>query len=218
MRWALGRCIAAVAAMCAGAGAAAGPMLRIDLSGMTIAAGQSFHAAYTGPMIMNRDRSSSLDAIGINGANRSLGAGWELADFRGSLTIVNGLITAGSFEIRVTDSDVVNTYSATLVGGAPLIKGGPGRGFTTGGLTFEGVFSGNTFAGINISDRRGKSKAMRSLFNFKFAPGGRGLDRQGDVDIDIVPTVSAPLPTGAGLGLAGLAATAGFASLVRRRW
>lgn len=216
-------CIAGVVALWAGSGAIAGSLLQINLDGMTVAASPSRMfdtpgAVTTVTMELSHNGNSSLKAITIDGATQSIGDAWTLASFSGRVTIDRGRITGGSFELSVTDSVAVNTFTATLADSDGRAERPFGRGapnITRTSNAFNGLFSGSTFAGIDVSEWIDGPSVVQSFLNMNFRPGRGRIDI--DADIEIVSIISAPLPAGVGLGGAGLAAVAGCSSLLRRR-
>lgn len=202
--------LAAGAAFAVAAAASADSVLQIDVNGLTATAGAGFGTGYTGTLTLSHDADATFNALKIDGVDQPVGAQWSLASFAGSITLSGGVVTGGSFQVDVTDTVVVDTYSASIASGSGMVNTQAGQGFTIDGLTFNGLFGASTFAGIDVSPWHSAQPIGGSFLNFAFMPDAQGVDE--DADIDIFAVV--PAPGGAGLGLAGLA---GLAGLRRRR-
>jgi hypothetical protein len=201
--------------MCLAAGAATAATIQIDVNGLRVATngGGMFSTTHTGALNMTNDANATFNGFKINGVDQGVSAAWVLSNFVGTMNLSNGVVTGGTFEVSVTNASVVNTYSASFVNGAGSVNTQAGQGFTIDDLTFNGMFSGSTFAGVDINAWTG-ANLNGSMLLFGFRPGANGVDNDTDIDIYVDSATVIPLPAGAGLSLAGLAA---IGCLRRRR-
>lgn len=127
-----------------------------------------------------------------------------LGDVMITINLSNGNVTGGSMMLHV-GSDM---YSANIAPGGSVTTF-VGGGFKIDSLTSTGMFTGNTFAGVNIADffaGQAGSGLPGSFLNFRIIPDGNGA---GLSDIDIFVSVPSP----GSLALLGM----GAAVAVRRR-
>jgi len=204
--------LAACSALGFACAADAGSLLRFDVNSLTASADAGFDTTYSGSVLLASDGNSSFEDMRIDGTAQSFGPQWSLAAFTGEVTFLNGAITGGSFMVSVTDGVATDRYAADLVEGSGSIAAQAGQGYLVSGLSFEGMFSGSTFAGIDVSLWHDAEPLSGSFLNFAFAPDAQGVDTDSDYEI-FVEAVVIPLPAGAGLSAAGLL---GFAGLRRR--
>jgi hypothetical protein len=203
MTWLLGTVVMGSVAVTA---ASAESELQFDVNSLTASAAGAFGTGYTGTVTLADDGNSSLTDILIDGTAQGIAAG-QLGSFTGSITIVAGTVTGGSFTITDTSGA---SYSASIVNGSGTVSSSPGATgpFRIDGLTFSGVFAGlvggTDFAGVDVTTWSSAEPLTGSFLQFKFGPGAGGVDE--DADIDIFVTVPLPTPVGlAGVGLIGLA-------------
>ncbi len=195
-----------VAAGVVAANANAGAELQFDVNSLTASAPGVFSTSYTGTITLSDDGTSSLTDMLINGTAQNIAAG-QLTDFSGSITIVGGVVTGGSFTLEANGTE---TYTASIVSGSGSVgtSAGATGPFTIDGLTFMGSFSGLTggtdFAGVDVS--KWDVTSSGSFLEFKYAGG---TDTDSDIDIFVV----VPMPAAASLGAVGLVGLVG----VRRR-
>jgi hypothetical protein len=186
-------------------------LLQIDLNSLTATASSAgFSTGFTGTISLSHDANSTLNGIKIDGTTQTIGAGFVLSSLSGSITTVAGAVTGGSFSVSVFDGFTTDTYTASIVAGSGLINSQAGQGFTIDGLTFSGLFSGTSFAGVDVTTWDSNEPLGGSFLNFAFDPGAGTTDSDADLDVFVM----VPLPTGAGLGLAGLF---GLGAMRRRR-
>lgn len=204
--------LAASSALVCACAADAGSLLRFDVNSLTASAGAGFDTSYSGAVLLGDDGNSVFEDMRIDGAAQAIGAQWSLSDFTGELNFLNGDITGGSFSVSVTDGLTTDIYSADLVAGSGGIAVQAGQGYLVSGLTFEGMFSGSTFAGIDVSLWNDAEPLSGSFLNFAFDPDAQGVDSDADYEI-YIEAVAIPLPAGGALSAAGLLGLAG----VRRR-
>ncbi len=159
---------------------------------------------HTGRLLLSHDANSVLAGVLLNGMNQTLSS--TLASFSGDILFAGGFVSGGSFTVTNVDG---SSYSASIVAGIGRIRTQAGQGFRIDGLTFQGLFSGPLFAGVNVSPFFSVQPLFGSFLHFAFSPNAAGRDA--DADIDIFATI--PLPTSAGLAGAGLLGLAG----IRRR-
>jgi len=173
--------------------------------------GGGFGLDFTGSISMTQDASSILAGVLIDGLSQSVNG--TLSSFSGQIDFLNGDVDGGQFTVTVLENDAVtmNSYTAQIIPGVGDIDpqaGSPGQ-FSIDGLTFEGFFSSDLFAGVDVSDWNESEPLSGSFIQFKFAPGEDGVDNDSDIDIFVV----VPLPAGGALAAVGLVGLAG----VRRR-
>ncbi len=173
--------------------------------------GSAFGTTFTGSIAMFDDATSVLAGVLIDGADaHPVGT---LANFTGQIDFVNGGVAGGFIQVDVLESDAVtvNTYFAQIQTGAGAITTQAGQGFKIDGLTFMGMFSSSTFAGVDVTQWDNAEPLSGSFLQFKFNPDQNGTDIDSDIDIFVV----VPMPTApalAGVGLFGV-----FATTRRRR-
>ncbi len=190
----------------------AGNELQFDVNSLTASANGVFGTGFTGSVSLVDDSNSTLTDMLINGTAQGIAAG-QLGSFTGSITIVAGAVTGGSFTITDTSGA---SYTATIVNGSGTVSNSPGATgpFRIDGLTFNGTFAGlsggTDFAGVDVTTWSSVQPLTGSFLQFKFGPDAQGVDTNTDIDIFAV----VPLPTPVGLGVAGLV---GIAGLRRRR-
>ncbi len=201
---------AAGIAMLAGASmASATTQLQIDVNSLTATAGAGFGTSYTGAVNFTKNVNSDLAGILIDGVGQT--STGTLDTFTGTINLVGGMVTGGSFAVTVLESDAVtfNTYSATIAGGAGQVNTQAGQGFSIDGLTFNGAFTSAVFSGVDVTPWFNNQPLTGSFIHFAFNPNAMGVDTDSDIDI----FVTVPLPAGGAMAFAGLAGLAG----VRRR-
>lgn len=204
-------CTAGALALSAGLASAAG-IMQLDVNSLNAQALDSGGNAsvfggttHTGAIQLSFSASSSLTEVILNGVGQNIASG-QLATFAGTINMVLGQVTGGSFALTLNNTD---TFTTSILGGFGQVNTQAGQGFSVDGLTFNGVFSSTTFAGVNIAPWFNTQPLDGSFINFAFNPDAQtGFDSDADVDIflrtGIIPT---PLAGGmAGLGLFGLAA------------
>lgn len=174
--------------------------------------GGGFGVDFTGSISMAEDATSILAGVLIDGLSQSING--TLSSFSGQIDFLNGDVDGGQFTVSVLESDAVtvNTYTAQIMsgeGGINTQAGSPGQ-FSIDGLTFEGFFSSDLFAGVDVSDWNETEPLTGSFIEFKFAPDETGTDTDTDIDIFVI----VPLPAGGALATVGLV---GLASVRRRR-
>lgn len=201
---------AAALAMLAGAStASATQVLQIDVNALTATAGAGFGTGYTGNVVLSTNANSELAGILIEGVNQGISG--TLDNFAGTINLVGGAVTGGSFSIDVLEADnvTVNTYSASIESGAGQVNTQAGQGFSIDGLTFAGAFTSATYAGVDVTKWFDAQPLRGSFLQFAFNPDANGVDSGSDIDV----FVTVPLPAGGALAFAGMAGLVG----VRRR-
>ncbi len=173
--------------------------------------GGGFGLNFTGTVNISDKAGSSLAGILIDGIGQTVTG--TLADFVGTINLENGDVTGGSFRVDVLESDAVtmNTYTATIVANIGQVEEQAGQGFTINGLTFEGMFSSDTFAGVDVSLWNDNEPLVGSFIEISLDPDDNGLDNDTDVDLFVTPAPVVPLPSApalAGVGLVGVLAGA----------
>lgn len=198
--------VAIIAASCA-SGATLASVLHMDVNALR---SQSLNANgvasafgglnHTGSISLTSGPNSVLADLILNSVAQNIAPG-QLQSFAGSINLVNGGVTGGSFSLTLTDG---HTFTTSIVSGvgqvAPQILPGGVQGFSIDGLTTNGVFSTSTFAGANIAPWFNAQPLTGSFINFGFNPNSSGLDTASDLDIFLVPTPAA----GGVFGLAAL--------------
>ena len=189
-------------------------IVSVDNSGMAdldsaVARGSSgFSTTYTGSITMNDGPLSDLAGILCDGVPFAVTG--SLNDFTGSIDFVNGQVAGGSFTVEVVETGgEINTYSAQIASGIGAINTQAGQGFQIDGLTFAGMFSSGTFAGVDVSRWFEAQPLPGSFLTFQFEPNADGVDTDTDIDIFVV----VPLPAGGAIASVALIGLAG----VRRR-
>lgn len=209
--------VAAVAAAFAGltafgaSSAQATTVLQFDVNSLTAQANGTlpFSSTFTGTIVLSDDADSVLSDILINGAAQGIAAG-QLADFQGEIELVNGQVVGGFFYLEDTSG---NSYQASIAASGQVtdIGGGDPGPYLINGLTFNGTFSSNTFAGVDVSAWSDNQPLSGSFLQFKFGPNDQGIDV--NVDADIFVVVPNPAVAAGALPLLGLIG----AGYIRRR-
>lgn len=207
--------VAAVAAAFAGltafgaSSAQATTKLQFDVNSLTAQVNGPFSSTFTGTIVLSDDADSVLSDILINGAAQGIAAG-QLADFQGEIELVNGQVVGGFFYLEDTSG---NSYQASILASGQVTDiGGSDPGpYLINGLTFNGTFSSNTFAGVDVSAWSDNQPLSGSFLQFKFGPNDQGIDV--NVDADIFVVVPNPAVAVGALPLLGLIG----AGYIRRR-
>jgi hypothetical protein len=161
---------------------------------------------HTGSLVLSEAAGSVLNDIAIQTGGP--GNPFMPQSFSGSLgdtaitiNLSNGMVTGGSMMVHVG----TDMYSATIAPGGSVTTF-VGGGFKIDSLTSAGMFSGGTFAGVNIADfftAQNPGGLPGSFLNFRIIPDPQGA---GNSDIDIfVSNIPSPGSL-ALLGLGGLVA------------
>jgi hypothetical protein len=220
------RVLAAVATvLAAGSALSAAPIIHFDINGITVQARNSGGQnsafgglAHTGSLAFGfQSGTSELVDISIQ---QSIGGQpvhqdftGQLTNFSGNVNLSGGRITGGNF----TFADGADTYSADIVPDVGAVGTYVGGGFTLQGLTINGHFSGNHFAGVDVSpwfNAQTLNGIIGSFLQFNWNPNAQGFSY---ADMDIFAEVSAiPLPPAAWTGLSTLAGV-GLLGYIRRR-
>jgi len=163
--------------------------LQIDINSFTTTVNDPpFDVNYTGSITMSDDANSELADILIDGVEQVTTG--SLASFMGEIDFVNGNVVGGFFDVMVVESDGVtmNSYSASIGDQEGNISPQAGQGFSIDGLTFNGLFSSSTFAGIDVEDWSEDQPLNGSFIQFQFNPtvpklGILPFDDETDIDI-----------------------------------
>ncbi|MGP1309400.1 MAG: hypothetical protein ACTS27_04305 [Phycisphaerales bacterium] len=163
---------------------------------------------HTGTITLSSGSATNLADVLIDGAAQNIAANM-LMTVNGVINLTNGNVTGGSIALSLNNGD---TFTTDIQGGAGSVAFQAGQGFSIDGLTTNGVFSSNSFAGVDISAWFNDQPLDGSFIEFAFGPNALGFD--GDTNLDIFlpaeedrPEIPAPLAGGmAGLGLLGLGA------------
>lgn len=197
--------------------------VQLDVNSLTVvASGGTFNTSFTGSLALTGDANSSLTSVLKDGAAdpgfTGPYAGTALS-FMATFSFTNGDISGIGISVGVdlnADTVIDDTYTTTVAPGMGNIdtdKGRPGD-FIITARTFGGMFSGTTFAGVDVSEFFGMSNPG-NFINFKVngasLNGASRSDNDVDIDIFVRPI---PLPSGAGMAAVGLI---GLASVRRRR-
>lgn len=218
----LGAAVATV--LVAGSAASAELVLHMDVNNIRAQAtngggvnGPFGGLAHTGAVQFSfQSGTSILAALDIhNGTNPPINQNptGALTNFTGVINLSNGMVTGGNLTVTAGG----DTYTAQIVPNVGAVSPYIGGGFKIEGLTFQGMFSGPTFAGVDVSpwfNFQGSGGLPGSFLQFNFQPDANGFSF---ADIDLFVAVTAiPLPPA---GWAGLATLAGvmIAGYVRRR-
>lgn len=207
------RCLTVVSAVAAlgvagAAHASTFSSLHFDLDGLVAqtSTGGAFDLNYSGDLLLSSN--NAADLAGVFGDGLTLAGTFTgvLDSFAATVTIDNGDIVGGSFAIVLVGGE---TYSASITANSGEVRdttGGVGsvREYFFEGLTFDGVFSSNTFGGLNVSNFVAGIPLAGELFEFGYTPDANGFDDAATMDIFVV----VPTPLGVSLGLAGLAGIA----------
>ncbi len=208
--------VAVAAALGMASVASADTVLQLDLNSLLTTGGAGFSTSFTGTLTIVDDSDSALVDIFIDGVAQNIPTSM-LKDMSGEITLVSGDVTGGFLDVvawSVTaGSGDFNTYHATIVDGFGEVVSQT-TGFAIDGLTFSGTFSSTSddtvFATVDVTDWDDVEPLNGSFVEFAYDPNTSGVDDVSDMDIFIV----IPLPTTAGMGLAGLL---GIGLLRRRR-
>ncbi|MDX9912614.1 MAG: hypothetical protein RBS39_12355 [Phycisphaerales bacterium] len=197
--------------------ASATRILQVDFNAGTGTVTAPFSTNYTGMFKVTnvlgggaRDMNAVILDLLVDGTEQGVGQ-VSTADFNFNLMadFVNGKITGGSVEIvgvaggvegaagRYTAQIVPNNTSDVNI----LQVQGSGL-FVISGLTFNGFFDSADFFGFDVTEWDMAEPLRGNFDTIAFQPGTSGTDNNVDVDVFIQ---GIPLPTTAGMGLAGLA-------------
>ena len=182
--------------------------IKLDINSIVIDAGGAFNGTtHTGTLQLSMDADSNMFGIQINNGSNLI-AGNPLTNFTGTIDLVNGVVTGGSFTVTAG----ADTYTAMIVANSgdvdtQALPGGA-QGFTIDGLTFQGFFSSNSFAGVNVTPWFSAQPLIGSFINLFYDPDANGVDSGADIDIVAITSV-VPLPAAAGMGLVGMFGIAG---------
>ncbi len=181
--------------------------LFIDVNTLTATFnGGAFSTSATGSINIVSNASSVLAGVRINGVAQPISA--SLTTYSGRIDLVNGGVTGGFVSILNSDG---TTYTADIANGVGSVSSQAGQGFSIDGLTFNGLFANNFFAGVNITPWWFTQPRPGSVITFAFNPNANGVDNNTDIDLYVL---TVPTPQAAGLGLAGLL---GLGAARRRR-
>lgn len=192
--------LAAAAVLGASGAASAVPLeLFIDINTLTAtwagAGGQAFSLNATGTLTLADNATpSTLAGVRIDGVAQTVTS--TLSSFSGTITLLNGVVTGGSFSTTNADA---TSYGASVRANSGSVSTQAGQGFSIDGLTFNGLFGSASYAGVNVSPWFNTQPDNGSFLNFAF--NGNNTDNNVDVDLYVL----VPMPAAAGLGLAGLA-------------
>jgi hypothetical protein len=172
---------------------------------------------HTGAVQFSFDVNSSiLAAIDIqdgNGTPINQTLTGQLINFTGRINLSNGMVTGGNINVQATGGD---TYTADITPNVGAVTPYVGGGFKIEGLTFNGMFSSSTFAGVDVTPWFGTQQQgglLGSFLQFNFTPVPNGFSF---ADVDLF--VSAiPLPPAGWTGLATLAGLMAAGYIRRRR-
>lgn len=207
--------MAIATSLACGSLATAAQTLQMDLNalGVVVANGAGAGSAFGG---LNHTGSVSLSAVlgvstmagvFVNGISQNFSG--TMTSMTGLIQLTNGNVTGGSLSVTVNGTD---TYSAQIAT-AGYVENYIGGGFTVQGLTFNGMFSSNSFANVNVTPWSGGGLSG-SFLQFNFAPNANGT---GSADLDLfVNAPVIPLPPAASMGLTVLGGLM-VAGYVRRR-
>lgn len=196
--------LAAALVAAAATASQAATTLQLDLNSIVVSGGAGFDQNFSGTLTLGTDANSSLAGILLNGTGIGPGAGWSLSSLVGTIDISGGTISGGSFTITAGDGISTDTYTAAIVNGVGSITFEAGIGWRLNGVTFNGLFSGDTFAGTDVSVFNAAEPLSGAFTEFAFSPDAAGIDT--DANMDVFVTI--PLPTTAAMAslpLLGLA-------------
>ena len=205
MKRVLSAAIAAVVVTVASTSASAVSKLQFDVNGLTVDAGASFGLSHTGTLTLSGSGTlaglvgTQLAAVLID--DLAVPFSWSSISVSGSISLVLGGVTGGSFTVTVDGTDV---YTATILTGSGMVNPQAGQGFTIDGLTFMGTFSSTSWAGVDVSAFDAVEPLNGNFLTLSYSPDAAGKDTSADMEVFVV----IPLPFTAGLaslGLAGLA-------------
>lgn len=163
---------------------------------------------HTGNVFLSSTGTTNLAGVLIDGSPQPIVAG-QLMTLSGVINLVNGMVMGGNIDITLNNGD---TFTTDIQSGFGQVQFQAGQGFSIDGLTENGFFSSNSFAGVNVSTWYNDQPLEGSFIEFAFGPNGMGIDNDTNLDIFLPaeedrPEIPAPLAgTLAGLGLLGLGA------------
>jgi len=209
-------CLAAAVFMVGASGVSADQELQLDLNSLkatfTPSGGDSlpFTTSSTGTIALVDDSNTSLADILKDGASQTLTG--TLKDFTGSITLSGGSVTGGSFSVEAYDvgsAGSSKTYTASIKSSSGSVNTQAGQGFTIDGLTFSGLFSGTSFAGVDVTPWDSNEPLDGSFLEFAFNPSSTtGVDN--DADVDLYVLVPLPVPALLAASLFGVVGGAGW--------
>ncbi|MEX2217586.1 MAG: hypothetical protein WD749_02405 [Phycisphaerales bacterium] len=222
MRKAVGAAVATVLA--AGAAVSGAPIFHFDVNGLTVQARDASGASgtfgglsHTGSLSFGfQGGVSQIAAIGIQetigGASQNQNFTGVLTSFTGTVNMVNGRITGGTFRITAGE----DFYQADIVPQVGAVSNYVGGGYKLDGLTFNGQFGDSQFVNVDVSPWFNMQHLAGGLFGsflqFNWAPNASGFSYADmDVFVDVIP-----LPPAAWTGMATLAGI-GLIGYIRRR-
>jgi hypothetical protein len=189
---------ALAATLACGTVASAAQTLQMDLNALGVQVtgagglGSPFGGlSHTGAVNLNRVVAiSSLAAVLIDGIDQNFTG--TLSNMTGVINLNAGNVVGGSLSVTVNG---VDTYTAQIanVGYVETFIGG---GYTIQGLTFNGLFSSNSFGNVNVTPWAGGG-LPGSFLQFNFNPTANGT---GFADIDLFVNV-VPLPSAVYAGM-----------------
>lgn len=157
---------------------------------------------------------AGMDIQTDNGAPVNQNVTGTLANFTGTINLNNGMVTGGSLT-ATAGSDAYTAQITPNVGAVSTFVGG---GYKIEGLTFNGMFSGGTFAGVDVSpwfNSQTLGGLLGSFLQFNFSPNNDGF-AYSDLDL-FVNTQVVPLPPAGWAGLATLGCVMVGGYIRRRR-
>jgi hypothetical protein len=213
--------LALAALTLSGSAALADPTIQLDVNALSTqtrnAAGapSAFNGlTHTGSVSFSFDASRSvLFAVAIRQTPDDpfidQGFTGALSNFTGTLNLVGGVVTGGTFTASVNGNS--DSYTAQILPDdgslTSIVQPYAGGGFTISGQTANGLFSDAFFGNVNVTPWFAFGGAPGSFLQFNFNPNAQG---QSNADMDIFATVPAP-------GTLGLLAGAGLLAARRRR-
>jgi hypothetical protein len=199
----------------------ADPTLQIDVNAIKIQIrdGQGQNSAFgglshTGSINFSLDPATVLAGIGIrttpNGPFSNANFSGTISNFTGVINLNNGQVTGGNLGVFVNAG--TDSYTCSIVPGIGAVSTYVGGGFKVEGLTFQGLFSDNTFGNVDVTPWAG-GNLPGSFLEFNFDPNASG---GGFSDMDIFVDV-VPLPPAAWAGLGTLAGVMAVGYVRRRK-
>ena len=173
--------------------------LQIDVNSAVVTAAGGFDGlTHTGTLQITSDGNSTMFGVLIDDV-LSGGQG-ENITITGEISLVNGMVTGGFFSVVVDAT--MDAFTANIVNGSGMVTTQVGQGFKIDGLLVQGLFSGNSYAGVDVSAWNAAEPLNGSFLTFAYDPDEDGIDDSADVDLyAFVPTPGAI----ALFGLGGLA-------------
>lgn len=193
-------------------------VLQMDINSLSATAvssvmGGVFDTGFSGTVTISDNVNSLLSSIiiSIGGIDADQGITSFRPTVSGTITIVAGTVTGGTFSI----SDGTDIYTADIVSGSGVVttETGSNGAFGIDGISFNGMFTSNTFAGVDVTDWNGNEPLSGSFLEFKlgvldtdtdddgsFDAWSGTLDQSSDLDLFVI----VPGPLAAPWGLAGL--------------